>query len=596
MMLSGETQLSHFKGSNSVEMSSTTTSTTTIIPKWDGDPKTAEKWMYKFTAACTLKTVDGTPCHKVIREEFEAELPTDENAVLDATDADDAKKILALKQNEQVMAMLMIAMNTDEGMCKVMQEMNHSPIFQIGKAWRVIKMIKEMCRPDDMIVKVEMDAVVSKIKLKKGENPKVLLEQMSNIEVRFGQVIDVEKKTGVVLKCGKDKYSSVMTTCTTSHKMVHKRAPTCDELIADMYTQWRIDDNNSGGKNDIDEDDVKETALASIDEESSKKDDKRVCYKCGETGHIARDCPTKGSTENLDVVVCNHCNKPGHKEDDCWVKHPEKRPGVNIGGTAVEFLLAAVEVEERLWNADELAVSNHGEEGLLNLVESKDPGYELSLDRQEGLCELEDENKGLYNLVLVDSKGLVETDGRLENSDELEDRSRSTIEREKRVNNLVDSKDLVAYELGDHGFDTGAEDKEKLYVGSHGYGTEYKYQDEKYVDSRGCDTKYEDDMKLCSHGFGAEVANRDEDARGKSIAKKAIEQEMLKAEDSAMKNKKIENKQKYSEVDEYTHDIQSKEGVRMDQMRTLNVSVDVGVDVGDVKVEMAVGQNLWIKF
>ena len=64
----------------------------------------------------------------------------------------------------------------------------------------------------------------------------------------------------------------------------------------------------------------------------------------------------------MDVVVCNHCNKPGHKEDDCWVKHPEKRPGVNIGGAAVEFVLAAVEVEERLWNADKLAVSNHGEE------------------------------------------------------------------------------------------------------------------------------------------------------------------------------------------------------------------------------------------
>ena len=164
------------------------------------------------------------------------------------------------------------------------------------------------------------------------------------------------------------------------------------------------------------------------------------------------------------------------------------------------------------------------------------------------------------------------------------------------MNNLVDSKDLVAYELGDHGFDTGAEDKEKLYVGSHGYGTEYKYQDEKYVGSRGCDTKYEDDMKLCGHGFGAEVANRDEDAQGKSIEKKAIEQEMLKAEDAAMKNEKIENKQMYSEVDEYTHDIQSKEGVRMDQIRTLNISVDVGVAVGDVNVEMAVGQNLWIKF
>ena len=36
--------------------------------------------------------------------------------------------------------------------------------------------------------------------------------------------------------------------------------------------------------------------------------------------------------------------------------------------------------------------------------------------------------------------------------------------------------------------------------------------------------------------------------------------------------------------------------VRMDQIRTLNISVDVGVAVGDVNVEMAVGQNLWIKF
>ena len=173
--------------------------------------------------------------------------------------------------------------------------------------------------------------------------------------------IEDAKKTGVVLSYGKGTYGSVMTSTTVSNKKIHNRVPTCDELIADMYTQWRIDDNNSGGKNDIDEDDVKETALASIDEESSKKDDKRVCYKCGETGHIARDCPTKGSTD-VDVVVCNHCNKPGHKEDDCWVKHPEKRPGVNIGGAAVEFVLAAVEVEERLWNADKLAVSNHGEE------------------------------------------------------------------------------------------------------------------------------------------------------------------------------------------------------------------------------------------
>ena len=83
--------------------------------------------MYKFKAACTLKLVDGEPCTKVIREEFEAQLPTDENTTLDESDPDDAKKILALKQNEQVMAMLMIAMHTKEGMSKVMQEMTAIP-------------------------------------------------------------------------------------------------------------------------------------------------------------------------------------------------------------------------------------------------------------------------------------------------------------------------------------------------------------------------------------------------------------------------------------------------------------------------------------
>ena len=34
-----------------------------------------------------MKTVDGYPCTKVIREEFEAELPSDENAVLDENNA-----------------------------------------------------------------------------------------------------------------------------------------------------------------------------------------------------------------------------------------------------------------------------------------------------------------------------------------------------------------------------------------------------------------------------------------------------------------------------------------------------------------------------
>jgi len=41
-----------------------------------------------------------------------------------------------------------------------------------------------------------------------------------------------------------------------------------------------------------------------------------VCYRCGQMGHLKKDCPRN----------CAHCNKAGHNESQCWIKHPELRP------------------------------------------------------------------------------------------------------------------------------------------------------------------------------------------------------------------------------------------------------------------------------
>jgi Zinc knuckle len=41
-----------------------------------------------------------------------------------------------------------------------------------------------------------------------------------------------------------------------------------------------------------------------------------ACYRCGQAGHLKRDCPGK----------CGHCNKAGHDESQCWIKHQELRP------------------------------------------------------------------------------------------------------------------------------------------------------------------------------------------------------------------------------------------------------------------------------
>ena len=41
----------------------------------------------------------------------------------------------------------------------------------------------------------------------------------------------------------------------------------------------------------------------------------RVCYECGDSGHVARDCP-----ETLKDIMCRHCGQMEHIEKTCSVK------------------------------------------------------------------------------------------------------------------------------------------------------------------------------------------------------------------------------------------------------------------------------------
>ena len=210
--------------------------------------------------------------------------------------------------------------------------------------------------------------------------------------------------------------------------------------------------------------------------------DKRECYKCGDIGHIARDCPKKGSNEKS--------------------------------------------VEGR-WDTDELVGPSRNE---LNLVDSKDIKMnDLDLDWQEGLCEKEDKSKRMSNLV--DSKVLTvyESDGHGFGTDSLEMKAGShglgTNDKEEKVGShgfgtAADEVEKASShglgtedekKVGSHGFGTVV-DEEKVgshgigikcekYAGSHGCGTKVK-DDKMYIGSRGYDTKYEGDMFESDHGFG----------------------------------------------------------------------------------------------
>ena len=70
--------------------------------------------------------------------------------------------------------------------------------------------------------------------------------------------------------------------------------------------------------------------------------DTRLCHKCQQTGHIARNCPNPRvdaantpppvvvatvrvdplAEHRTDKAVCARCNKPGHTIAQCWKEHP----------------------------------------------------------------------------------------------------------------------------------------------------------------------------------------------------------------------------------------------------------------------------------
>ena len=127
-----------------------------------------------------------------------------------------------------------------------------------------------------------MEMALSKITLKKKEDPMTILDDIAVVECRFNKNVTDDKRRALVQMIGGKEYSLVICSTDLMYRTSKGRSATAEELCEEMRVTWRMAGNDTGHKKTTK--DGVETALGSF---------KGKCNKCHEVGHKAKDCPTK---------------------------------------------------------------------------------------------------------------------------------------------------------------------------------------------------------------------------------------------------------------------------------------------------------------
>ena len=262
----------------------------------------------------------------------DSKLPASEDtSKLDANS--DKEVIQAVEDNDLAVACLQLALNCQRAnRCLSRTECNE---WSQGKAKEAMDNLNKLYVPMDTIAKTTLRARLKKLSMNDNDDPKVLFEEIYDIEALWKtsagrEILSEDELKTCVLMAAPSNYTTELRWCekqaagSTGCTLFEYEDCMCEHFnIMVLKGEISLNKKNQG-----------ELGLAGIAKDLSGV----KCYKCGEFGHYANKCPNKGKNNSGGGNggrrtskfngTCNLCGKFGHMKRNCWEleANADKRP------------------------------------------------------------------------------------------------------------------------------------------------------------------------------------------------------------------------------------------------------------------------------
>ena len=301
------------------------------LPKFSGERKDFQAWWTKFRGFAVAKGVSVVLSKKTV------ELPATEGTILDDSKPDEKRMIEHRKLNAFLMAYLTNAFQKQQDLLLAYKTMNKE--WPGGKGYEVIEKMLVKYRPQDVVTDVELHQKLNGIMMSKKENPDNMFEKLAEIKNWYDteeKTIDTSLIVTKVMGAAPKEYTTTLKQELKDQGIKAGDSTSTvdvDKLQAAMVEHFRM----LYGHEESNEKNGQEYTLTV---QGSTSTGGKKCFNCNQFGHIAKNCPKKGNSNNNSgnsgghnsgsnggnggptkfQGKCNECGKTGHKAAQCWRK------------------------------------------------------------------------------------------------------------------------------------------------------------------------------------------------------------------------------------------------------------------------------------